>query len=280
MTPQETRQALKSRTKDLLVSKLKVVDLVFEVLDARAPLSTSSIVVQQITGHKERLLVLNKTDLADPLVTSQWLNYFRQEGRRALAVNAHSGSGLQEVRGLMQQMAAELNSKLAVKGRSPRELRTAVFGIPNTGKSTFLNKLIGRHVAATGDRPGITRGPQWVHLVGKISVLDTPGVFPPYLRGAERIFKLAVIGALEEGIYDLQNVSARLLDLLNNEHPEQLVVLSSDLQEQPVTFESMALHKGFLLQDGVPDTQRAAVFFLNQLRAGKFGGITLELPPR
>lgn len=261
----------------LLLNSLKIVDLVFEIVDARCPRSTRSPLVERLAAGKKQLLILNKADLADPAATEQWLLFFAREGKAALAVDSRKGWGFRELWLYLEEAALELNQKLQKKGRRPRELRTAALGIPNVGKSTFLNRLIGKHAVATGNRPGITRGPQWVHLRGAVSVLDTPGILPPQLKDEEAIFKLAVIGALDEKMYNIEDVARKLIEFLEVRCPESFSRISG-ISAGPLSLEGLAQEKKFLLADGLPDLHRAAGFLLSSFQSGKFGSLTLELP--
>lgn len=278
MTSRGSGTNIKSRTWELIAKTLKVIDLVFELIDARCPVSTRSRLVKQMITGKQQLLILNKADLADPIATKKWLEYFRTAGIDAVAVNSRTGKGFREVRARLAQRAKDLNQKLSAKGRLERELRTAVFGIPNMGKSTFLNRMIGRRSAATGDRPGITRGPQWVHLKDSISMLDTPGILPFQVKKKDEVFKLVVIGAYEPPDLDAESISRGLMDLLETVYPGQI----HDFLEIPrigaLTLEDLADHKRFLLSDGTPDLHRTAGYFLRSFKNGKLGPVTLEFP--
>jgi ribosome biogenesis GTPase A len=278
MTAQETRLGIKDKTRDLLAHNLKVVDLVFELVDARCPLTSRSREVNDLIRQKRQILILNKSDLAEAAATEKWLHYFKLSGIPAVAVDAQHHSGFKPLWSYLENLAADINAALAKKGRQPRVLRTAVFGIPNIGKSTFLNKMIGHNSAATGNKPGVTRGPQWVHLKGSISVMDTPGVLVPYLNGAERLFKLSVIGALDPQTYDLEDISNKLLELISLHYPKCLSEVLCFVPGQPLSLESLACSKKLITGNGQPDVERAAMFLLNSLRVGKLGGLSLEWP--
>lgn len=262
----------------LIERYLKVTDLVLEVVDARCPVSSRSIKIRQLLKGRESLLVLNKADLADPGATRQWLDYFQGAGISAFAVDAQHSRGLRSLAGYLQRKAEEINQKMVQKGRLPRELRIAVLGVPNTGKSTLLNRLIGRNTALTGNKPGVTRGPQWVHLKGSISVLDTPGVFPPQIRNVEKAFKLVVIGAMDQAAYDLEEVGERLLDFLEEHYAGMVAMILGIEAHRKVDLETIARTKMLLGTEQEPDLSRAAGFLLGALRAGKLGRITFELP--
>lgn len=262
----------------LMASYLKVVDLVCELVDARCPQVSSSPAVAKLICNKQHLIVLNKADLADRRITTAWLDFFRARGKEAVSVDSKSGQGLRELWKLLNARTLQLQQSLRPKGRQPRGLRVAVLGIPNTGKSTYLNKLIGHQAMRTGNKPGITRGPQWVHLSDTISVLDTPGIISISKVGAGDKLKLGAIGSLELKGYQLEEVSEWLLTFLNVHYPK---IAESALQIAPgqlYSLESIAQAKGFLISNSLPDTQRACDFLLEQFRSGKLGHISLETP--
>ncbi len=277
MTSLDTRSGIQGKTRILFIKNLRVVDLVFEVVDARCPVSSRSPLIRQLIKHKQQILILNKADLADPGATRSWLDYFAATGIIAVAVDSQRGNGFRELWGHLTGFETELIKRLEKKGRLARELRTAVVGIPNTGKSSFLNKLIGRRTAATGDRPGITKGPQWVHLKGRISVLDTPGVLPPQIKKGDA-YKLISIGAVDYTEYDPESVSEKIINFLEESYPENITKHLGITQERPLTLETLARHKNFLLPEGIPDLHRTAGYLIKLFKHGKLGRITFELP--
>ncbi len=264
-----------SRSLDLINKYLKVVDLVCELVDARCPKSSGSLLASRLALNKQRLLVLNKADLADHQATSAWLDLFHRSGREAVAVDAKSGRGLQAVHKNIGQKTLMLNEALALKGRCGRGVRVAVLGIPNTGKSTFLNRLIGRQSMRTGNTPGLTKGPQWVHLNAGISVLDTPGIIAVGSVKHEQKLKLAAIGALAAKDYQVEAVGEWLLAFLRGNYPSLMQGL---LYAEDEGLELIARNRGFILGNGVPDTHRAGSFLLESFRNGKLGRISLEEP--
>jgi len=261
-----------------IASSLKVVDLICELVDARCPKTSSSPAVAGLILNKQHLLVLNKADLADPGITKAWLAFFKEQGKETMAVDAKSAGGFRELLKILGAQTLELHRSLQMKGRLPRGLRVAVLGIPNTGKSTFLNRLINRQTMRTGDRPGLTRGPQWVHLNDSVSVLDTPGIMSIARVGVEGKFKLGAIGSVEIGGVRAEEVCERLIAFLKEYYPAVIgSVLKSDLES--CSLDEIARAKGFLVSSGLPDIQRASNFLLEQFHSGKLGGISLEKPP-
>lgn len=256
----------------------KVIDLVFEVVDARCPIASRGRALGRLPGEKKLFLILNKNDLADSQVTRDWLSFLSGKGEESFAVDSLRGDGLRGVRGLLKREANLLKQQLGKKGRRGRPLRVAVVGIPNTGKSSFLNQLIGRRSAVTGDRPGVTRGPQWVHLPDVISVLDTPGVLPPDVKDEDSLFKLALIGALDPENRDPETLGRKLLEFMANHYSGTVSRRLGIPGEVPLALDDIAREKHLLLPNGKLDLQRAAIFLLNALRNGKLGGVSLEFP--
>lgn len=256
---------------------LKVVDIVFEVADARCPFTSRGSQVKKLIANKRALLILNKADLADPETTENWVKFFACQGENALPVDALRGKGLDAVRESLEREGRALAGLLKGKGRRRRPLRAAVMGIPNTGKSSILNRLLGKRAAARGNRPGITRGPQWVHLHGAISVLDTPGLLQPHLKEDDALFKLALIRAADPESYDQIDLSERLLSYLSVNYPQALLKHLRMAEAVPA-LESVAREKNFLSANGEYDLQRAAVFILSSYGKGKLGRISLEAP--
>ncbi|MGD0154223.1 MAG: ribosome biogenesis GTPase YlqF [Thermacetogeniaceae bacterium] len=262
----------------LLATYLKVVDLICELVDARCPLASSSPMVAKLIHNKQHVIVLNKAGLADQQITKAWLAYYQERGKVAVAVDSKNGQGLRELWKLITARTLAVNESLQSRGRRQRGLRVAVLGIPNTGKSTYLNRLIGQTSMRAGNKPGITRGSQWVHLSDAISVLDTPGIISIAKVSAVDKLKLAAVGSLDLQEYQPEAVSEWLLGFLQSQYPavvERTFPLGPD---QPCSFEEIALAKGFLMGSGIADTQRACIFLLEQFRSGKLGPISLEVP--
>lgn len=256
---------------------LQVVDIVFEIADARCPAASRGGQVKKLIKDKHSLLILNKADLADPRATAAWVEFYAAQGEKALPVDALSGEGMAGVRESLHGETQLLNRLLRKKGRHMRQLRAAVMGIPNTGKSSFLNRLLGKCAVLRGDRPGITKGAQWVHLHGTISVLDTPGLLSPHQKDEEALFKLAVIRAVDPERLDQVALSEQLLSFLNKKYPDALIEYLR-INDTISVLESVAKKKNFLSADGEYDLQRAAVFILGSCSKGKLGRISLEVP--
>ncbi|MCL6634946.1 MAG: ribosome biogenesis GTPase YlqF [Peptococcaceae bacterium] len=270
-----------AKARRLVKENLKLVDVVIELLDARIPASSRNPDINEITGSKPRLVVLNKSDLADPELTGRWKNFFAREGYPALAVDSVSGRGIREVPGLLQRLVAPGMAALVATGRRPRAARCMVLGIPNVGKSFFINKLVGRRVTRTGDRPGVTRGQQWIRVAGNLDLMDTPGILWPRLGDPEAAFRLAVTGAVREEVFDRHAVAVKLVKWLQENHPAALRERYglTELPEQPEKLlEAVGSRRGFFKTGGAVDTLKAAQTVLKEFREGGLGRFTLEEP--
>jgi ribosome biogenesis GTPase A len=260
---------------------LKVVDVILEVIDARLPAASRYPNLEQIIGSKQRVLVLTRVDLADRGATARWLARFRAAGIPAVAINARSGAG---VRALQRQLAAIARARteqLARKGLQPQPLRAIAAGIPNVGKSSLLNRLAGRGAARTGDRPGITRGPQWIRLGGMIELLDTPGVLPSRQEEAAATIWLGAIGCLPEGRIATTTLATHLGAFLLAREPAKLAArygINPQEETLPGLLEAIGRRRGYLQSGGIVDQEKTAVALVHDFREGLLGRYTLEEP--
>ncbi|MCL6636034.1 MAG: ribosome biogenesis GTPase YlqF [Peptococcaceae bacterium] len=270
-----------AKAKRLLKENLKMVDVVIEVLDARIPSSSRNPDIDELAALKPRLVVLNKSDLADPDLTRRWKDVFLQSGFAAVAVDSVQGRGVREVPVLVQQLAAPKMASLVAAGRRPRSARCMVLGIPNVGKSFLINKLVGQRAARTGDKPGVTRGRQWIRLAGNLDLLDTPGILWAKLEDPEAAYRLAITGAIKEEVFDLNAVAGRLVTWLAQNYPDKLKERYK-LEDLPSGEEKIlkriGMKRGFFVSGGVVDTLKSAVTVLKEFREGKLGRFTLEPP--
>lgn len=264
-----------AKAKRLVQESLKLVDVVIELLDARIPHSSRNPLINEILGPKPRLVVLNKADLADPDLTQEWLKWYKKQGFPPLAVDSLRRQGVARVPAMVREYGKHAAFKPIV--------RCMVVGVPNVGKSFFINALAGRKVTRTGDRPGITRGRQWVNLGRGVELLDTPGVLWPKFEDRLVAFKLAATGAIKEEVYDVKEVAAWLAQWLMQYYPGSLKNRYdyTEVKESGYHFlEWVAQKRNMLGSGGVLELHRAAVHFLNEFRKGLLGRFTLDFPPQ
>jgi ribosome biogenesis GTPase A len=270
-----------ARTLRELAAAIQKVDLVVETCDARLPESSRNPELNRILGSKPRILVLNKADLADPRQTEKWLVYYRQKNLPALACEGLRRSSLEPLRSLIIHMNQAKIDRAKARGRLIRPIRVMVVGIPNTGKSTLINTLCGRKAAPTEDRPGVTRQLNWIRAGSDLELLDTPGVLWPKLGGPESQRWLAASGAIRDDRLPIQDLAMDVLYALSRMYPESIRTRYklADLNLEPLDlFEAACRQRGCLLPGGRPDYNRFAALFLDDLRAGRLGRISLEWP--
>ncbi len=265
----------------MIEDSLKLVDAVAEVRDARIPASSRNPDVEKLSGGKPRLIVLNRADQADAAATAAWCRALRGEGLAVLETDCRSGKGVNGFAAAARALLAEQLARNAARGQT-RPLRFMVLGVPNVGKSSLINRLAGRRAAAASDRPGVTRGKQWITVDGGIQLLDTPGILWPKLDSPETGFALAWTGAVNDEVLDRELVAARLLEKLRDEYPAALEARYKLTPAPEATgyelLEQAARRRGFLLSGGEADTERMARVLLDEFRGGKLGRISLERP--
>ena len=273
-----------AKTRRLIKESLSMVDAVTEILDARIPLSSRNPEIEQITAGKPRIILLNKCDVADERITREWINYFERKGFTALPVDCRSGKGLGAYRPAVRKVLVEKIKSNEQKGMAGKSLRVMVVGIPNTGKSSFINRMAGKNRAQVADRPGVTRHNQWFNIGNGIELLDTPGVLWPKFDDPSVGDKLAFIGSVKDTVLDSETMAVRLIDVLKKEYPNTLSqrykINGIDFAETE-SFEILELlgkKRGMLISGGEIDTERASVTLLDEYRAGKLGKISMETP--
>jgi ribosome biogenesis GTPase A len=272
-----------AKAQRMIREQLKLVDVAIELLDARIPAASANPIIDEVVGDKPRVVVLNKADLAAPEGTERWLAFFRARGREAIAVESLGGGGTKQLAARVEKTAAPMLAKLAAKGIRPRAVRAMILGIPNVGKSSLINRLLGTATVRTGDKPGVTRGQQWLKIGRNLELLDTPGVLWPKLEDQEAAFRLAITGAISDEVFDREKVVAALLNMLRSDYPDRLSArfnLTGPLPEDGL--ELLALvgaRRGCLRSGGVVDYEKAGRIVLSEFRDGKLGRFTLELPP-
>ena len=272
-----------AKTRRLMRESMPLVDVVVELLDARIPASSRNPEIDKLVKDKPRIVLLNKCDTADPQMTKRWCDYFSSRGIGALAVDCRSGYGLKAFIPLIKEVLQEELERRERKGMAGRPLRMMIVGIPNVGKSSLINRLAGSKRAKVEDRPGVTRGRQWVTLDGGIELLDMPGVLWPKFEDKRVGERLAFTGAVKDDIMDLEHLSIRLLALLVKDYPALLDARFktgdvSGLEDYELLV-LVAKKRGMLISGGEANTERAAVAVLDEFRSGKIGRITLEAPP-
>lgn len=259
---------------------LKLVDVVIELLDARIPFSSANPLVNQVVQGKPRVVALNKADLAEQKATKQWTEYFQAQGLEVVAIEASSGKGAKTLVNRVERVASGKIQAMVAKGLRPRAVRAMVLGIPNVGKSSLINRLLGTATVRTGDKPGVTRGKQWIKIGKNLELLDTPGVLWPKLDNQEVGFRLAVTGAISDDVYDLDKVMSRLLSLMRDNYADRLI--NRYKLEPPLPVDNNDLlaqigqRRGCLRAGGVVDVDKARRIILNEFRSGKLGVFTLD----
>lgn len=260
---------------------LKHVDFVMEVLDARAPLSSENPMLHEIIQSKDKMVILMKRDLADPAVTARWLNYFRSADIPAVAVDAADRKDINQVIQTAKQIGKKKIDKLVAKGLKPRPHRAMVLGIPNSGKSTLINRLVNRKIAKTGDRPGITRQQSWIKVNKDFELLDTPGILWPKFEDQTVGHRLAAIGTIKDQILSIQDIAVFVIRFLQSRYPgllEDRYGIPHDLLDMVEVFENIGKKRGALESGGEVDYDKVADIVLRDLRTGKIGRISFEAP--
>lgn len=272
-----------AKTRRLITSNLKLVDAVAEIVDARAPLSSRNPEMDLLTKGKPRLVILNKCDLADEKATQIWINYFKNNGAEAVAVDCKSGRGVKNILpAVKNKVLAELMEKRERNGMTGAAIRLMVVGIPNVGKSTVINRLTGAKHAKAEDRPGVTRTKQWVKLDKSAELLDMPGVLWPKFEDQDAAVRLAFTGAISDDILDIETLAAKLLSFLSDGYPDSLRMRYKVEPETGTTgfelLEAVGKKRGMMISGGEVNTERAAIMVIDEFRSGKLGRITLEMP--
>lgn len=271
-----------ARTRRSIKANLSLVDAVVEIIDARIPMSSRNPEMGFMTKGKPRLIVLNKRDMADNAVTDKWISYFRKQGFVAVSMDCKTGKGVKNFSSaLKDQLLKDLIESRKSKGMVGRPVRVMVVGIPNVGKSSFINKMAGGKKAKVEDRPGVTREKQWVKFGNEIEMLDMPGILWPKFDDQTVARKLAFTGAIKDDILDIETLASMLLEYLNENYPELLLnrykMEHSDSTGREL-LEMLGRKRGMLLSGGIVNTERAAITLLDEFRAGKIGAISLEAP--
>ncbi|MDY5212511.1 ribosome biogenesis GTPase YlqF [Intestinibacter sp.] len=269
------------KTKEMVQNNLKLVDVVIELLDARIPLSSKNPEIDKLAQNKPRVVVLNKSDLSDRAKLNKWISYYQSKGIKAIPVDTLKGSGVNKIVEECKNVTKEKMDALKEKGRKERAIRVMIVGVPNVGKSSLINKLTGRKSTQTGDRPGVTKGKQWVRLKGNLELLDTPGILWPKFEDQKIALNLAFTRAIKDEILDIDTLGLKFIEKMSEIEPEKLKARYKldSLGEEPLeTMEMIGRKRGFILGRNELDYTRIAKTVLNEFREGKLGQITLEVP--
>lgn len=271
-----------AKTRRLIEDNLKMIDVVVEILDARIPISGRNPNFDDIVKSKPRLLVMNKADLADENATKEWIEWYASKGLRVIPISCTTGQGISTVLREARALVSDRIERDAQRGRT-RTLKLMMVGIPNVGKSSLINRLLGKASTKTGDRPGVTRGKQWLRIKGDAELLDTPGILPPKFEDQESAKRLAFTGAIKDEIINRELLAYSLCEYLRDNYREELCQrykISDNISELEgyEVLELIGRRRGFVISGGEVDMERAANIVLDELRSAKIGKITLEKP--
>jgi len=270
-----------AKTRRQIKENLKLVDAVIEIRDARIVKSSANPEIEEICGNKPRIILLNKADLSEKEITNQWIRTLSKQNVKAIAFNALTGEGTNKIRGLLDELLKEKHERIKNKGIMKFVDRVMVVGIPNGGKSSFINKMAKASIAKTGDKPGVTKSKQWIKTKMDVELLDTPGVLWPKFEDEQVGLSLAFTGAIKDEIMDIETLALKLIEKLQEEYPEnlknryKLETLSDSALEN---MDNIGRKRGAVISRGEIDYNRVAIMLLDEFRAGKLGKVSLERP--
>ncbi|NLT63938.1 MAG: ribosome biogenesis GTPase YlqF [Clostridiales bacterium] len=273
-----------TKAQRMIEENMKLVDAVCEIIDARIPYSSRNPDIDRLAGNKPRLIILNRVDQADPSVTAQWRNYYKSQGLAVLETDCKSGKGVSGFADAIRTVLKDKIEAYAAKGQVTRPLRAMILGIPNVGKSTFINKVAKRKAAKASDKPGVTRGKQWITIDEGLELLDTPGILWPRFDNQEVGENLAYTGAIRDEIVDRETLAANFMIRLRELYPQSIEQRYKFVPEPNLNgfelLETAAKKRGFILSKGEYDLERMAAILLDEFRDGKLGRISLEKPDK
>lgn len=266
-----------------VTEKLKLIDIVYELVDARIPVSSRNPMIDEIVANKPRIILLNKADMADARITKQWLDYFNLKGEttKAIAIDSQTGKGLQQISSLSKELLKEKFDKMESRGIRPRAIRALIVGIPNVGKSTLINRLAKKNIAQTGDRPGVTKAQQWVKVGKELELLDTPGILWPKFEDQMVGYRLATTGAIKDTIINLQDIAVFALRFLTEHYPDRLrerYALEEIPEDIVDLFDAIGSKRGCMMSGGHVDYDKTAELVIREIRQEKLGKLSFEAP--
>ena len=269
-----------TKAKRMMQENIKLIDLVIELVDARIPLGSRNPDIDELGKNKARLVLLNKADLAEDKWNDAWAEYFKKKGFSVVKVNSRKGGGIKSIQGVIREACAEKIERDRKRGILNRPVRAMVVGIPNVGKSTFINALAGKACAKTGNKPGVTKGKQWIRLNKQVELLDTPGILWPKFEDQEVGLKLAFIGSIKDEVLQTEELAAELIHFLRTAYPEVLAdKYDIEMDEDDyVVLNHIAKSRNCIVRGNELDTEKAALLLLDDFRNGKLGRLTLEYP--
>ncbi len=272
-----------TKAKRMMQENISLIDLVIELVDARAPLSSRNPDIDELGKHKSRLILLNKSDLADPGLNQRWMSFFKEKGFYVLKVNAKTGQGLKAIQGMVREACKEKIERDRKRGIKNRPVRAIVVGIPNVGKSTFINSFAGKACTKTGNKPGVTKGKQWIRLNKELELLDTPGILWPKFESEEVGRKLAMIGSMNDEILQMTELAEALVTYLLSHYRRALLdryQIEEDGQSYTAqeVMEAVCENRKCYKKGQEPDYEKAAALVIDDFRSGRIGQITLEEP--
>lgn len=272
-----------TKTRRMIEENLKLIDIVVELVDARIPMSSRNPQIDEIVGNKPRLLLLNKSDIADANLNKSWEKYFASFGIPTMAVSSTTGKSFNHILDKCREILKDKIENDKAKGIVNRSVKMMIVGVPNVGKSSFINKLSGRKSTKTGDRPGVTTGKQWIRLSNGFELLDTPGILWPKFEDEQVGLKLAYTGAIRDEVIDTEELACYFLEYLRDNYPQALTerykMTDIDDLKGYELLELLGRKRGFVVSGGEIDTLRASNVLLDEFRGAKLGNITLEMPP-
>lgn len=269
-----------TKARRMMQENIKLIDLVIELVDARIPVSSRNPDIDELGKNKARLILLNKSDLAEERCNDAWMEYFKKKGYSVVKVNSKKGGGIKSIHGVIQEACKEKIERDRKRGILNRPVRAMVVGIPNVGKSTFINALAGKACAKTGNKPGVTKGKQWIRLNKNVELLDTPGILWPKFEDQSVGLKLAYIGSIKDEILNTEELAAKLCEFLKDKY-SGILAEKYDIEESDDGFamlQEIAKSRHCLVKGNEYDTEKAAKLMLDDFRNGRLGRITLEFP--